>query len=68
MSVTSGQIRRQPENQSKAAGPDSIRPEAVMSFVLKKYRYMGIHTDNKLNWKTDTEAVYQKGVRSKLQK
>jgi len=29
--------------------------------VVQDYKYLGVHLDNKLNWATNTEAVYKKG-------
>ena len=29
--------------------------------VVEGYRYLGVHLDNRLDWKCNTEAVYRKG-------
>ena len=30
--------------------------------VVEDYKYQGVDIDNRLNWKTNTEAVYKKGM------
>ena len=29
---------------------------------VEDYKFLGVHLDNRLNWKTNTEAVYKKGM------
>ena len=29
--------------------------------MMEGYRYLGVHLDNKLDWKCNSEAVYRKG-------
>ena len=37
--------------------------EGVNVDMVNMYKYLGIHLDNKLDWSTYTEALYQKGQR-----
>lgn len=30
--------------------------------IVKSYKYLGVELDNKLEWSTNTEAVYKKGL------
>ena len=30
--------------------------------MVEDYKYLGIHIDNRLNWNTNIEAVYKKGI------
>ena len=30
--------------------------------MVKDYKYLAIHIDNRLNWKTVTTAVYKRGI------
>ena len=30
--------------------------------VVEDYKFLGVHLDNRLNWRTNTEAVYKKGM------
>ena len=41
-----------------------LRPvsiEGVNVEVVSTYKYLGVHLDNKLDWSTNTDAVYKKG-------
>ena len=40
--------------------PLCIQGEDVQ--VVEDYKYLGVHIDNGLNWKANTEAVYKKGM------
>ena len=43
-----------------APQPLSIQGDKVTEAV--DYKYLGVHIDNRLDWKTNTEAVYKKGM------
>ena len=30
--------------------------------MVQSYRYLGVHLDNKLEWSTNTQVVYKKGL------
>lgn len=44
-----------------------IRPVSILGrgvYVVEEYQYLGVHVYNRLNWKTNTEAVNKKACRA----
>lgn len=40
--------------------PVNIRGEDIE--VVQTYKYLGVHLDNKLDWSTNTDELYKKGL------
>jgi len=48
-------FRKQPTHPK----PVSIR--GIEVDIVEEYKYLGVHTDNKMDWTKNTEALYKKG-------
>ncbi|XP_034020935.1 meiosis 1 arrest protein [Thalassophryne amazonica] len=71
LQITASQVMRELErlNQGKAAGPDGVSPRVLKANSTDLSHYEGdvetdvdIYLDNKLEWSTNTGAIYKKGL------
>ena len=47
----------------KTTAPQPLRVLGEEVNMVEEYKYLGVSIDNRLNWKTNINAVYKKGMR-----